>query len=267
MWPRAWNPCTSRSSAAPPAGRAPTRPDPDRYAQRYAHCDVLVVGADPRVSPPRWPPRRRRRARHAVRRAVRIRRQPAGRCRRPHRRRDRRCLGAAHRSRHCGQSARHPAPAHHRLRLLPAQSHRPERAPHRSSGSPAAHLPRERLWQVRARRWCSPPAPSSGRWCFRATIARHHAGGRRADLSESLRRRVGRHARGHRDRGDAAYQTALDLQAAGVWSPPSPMCAPQCTGALPEAARRAGIDVLRDPRCSAPRAICASSAIALGEVR
>jgi sarcosine oxidase subunit alpha len=28
-------------------GRAPTLPDPDRYAQRYAHCDVLVVGSGP----------------------------------------------------------------------------------------------------------------------------------------------------------------------------------------------------------------------------
>ncbi len=37
---------------------------------------------------------------------------------------------------------------------------------------PPAHQPRERLWQVRARLWCSPPAPSNGRWCFRATIGR-----------------------------------------------------------------------------------------------
>ena len=28
-------------------GRAPVHADPDRYAQRYAHCDVLVVGAGP----------------------------------------------------------------------------------------------------------------------------------------------------------------------------------------------------------------------------
>ena len=28
-------------------GRAPTERDPDRYEQRYAHCDVLVVGAGP----------------------------------------------------------------------------------------------------------------------------------------------------------------------------------------------------------------------------
>ena len=28
-------------------GRAPTAPDPDRYQHRYAHCDVLVIGAGP----------------------------------------------------------------------------------------------------------------------------------------------------------------------------------------------------------------------------
>ena len=28
-------------------GRAPAAPDPDRYAQRYAHADVLVVGSGP----------------------------------------------------------------------------------------------------------------------------------------------------------------------------------------------------------------------------
>src|SRR5262249_21918728 len=28
-------------------GRAPKMPDPDRYMHRYAHCDVLVVGAGP----------------------------------------------------------------------------------------------------------------------------------------------------------------------------------------------------------------------------
>ncbi|HXA26664.1 MAG TPA: sarcosine oxidase subunit alpha family protein [Acetobacteraceae bacterium] len=33
--------------AASGLGRAPTAPDPDRYAQRFAHCDVLVIGAGP----------------------------------------------------------------------------------------------------------------------------------------------------------------------------------------------------------------------------
>jgi sarcosine oxidase, subunit alpha len=49
MWPRgAWKavyePLIRRAAGL---GRAPTLPDPDRYAQRFAHCDVLVVGAGP----------------------------------------------------------------------------------------------------------------------------------------------------------------------------------------------------------------------------
>ena len=49
MWPRkAWKalyePMIRRAAGL---GRAPTHADPDRYAHRYAHCDVLVVGAGP----------------------------------------------------------------------------------------------------------------------------------------------------------------------------------------------------------------------------
>ena len=49
MWPRgAWKsvyePMIRRAAGL---GKAPTLPDPDRYAQRYAHCDVLIVGAGP----------------------------------------------------------------------------------------------------------------------------------------------------------------------------------------------------------------------------
>jgi sarcosine oxidase subunit alpha len=49
MWPRkAWKalyePVIRRAAGL---GHAPTHADPDRYAQRYAHCDVLVVGAGP----------------------------------------------------------------------------------------------------------------------------------------------------------------------------------------------------------------------------
>ncbi len=49
MWPKgAWHrwyePVIRRAAGL---GVAPTRPDPDRYAQRYAHCDVLVVGGGP----------------------------------------------------------------------------------------------------------------------------------------------------------------------------------------------------------------------------
>jgi sarcosine oxidase, subunit alpha len=49
MWPRgAWKswyePAIRRAAGL---GRAPTLPDPDRYAQRYAHCELLVIGAGP----------------------------------------------------------------------------------------------------------------------------------------------------------------------------------------------------------------------------
>ena len=48
-WPRvAWasvyEPLIRRAAGL---GRAPSQPDPDRYTQRFAHCDVLVVGAGP----------------------------------------------------------------------------------------------------------------------------------------------------------------------------------------------------------------------------
>ncbi|HWW31635.1 MAG TPA: 2Fe-2S iron-sulfur cluster-binding protein, partial [Steroidobacteraceae bacterium] len=49
MWPRkAWKaiyePVIRRAAGL---GRAPTLPDPDRYAHRYAHCEVLIVGSGP----------------------------------------------------------------------------------------------------------------------------------------------------------------------------------------------------------------------------
>jgi sarcosine oxidase, subunit alpha len=49
MWPRAgwaslYEPLIRRAAGL---GCAPALPDPDRYAQCYAHCDVLVVGAGP----------------------------------------------------------------------------------------------------------------------------------------------------------------------------------------------------------------------------
>ena len=49
MWPKGfWDKVYEpRIRAAAGLGRAPNRPDPDRYANRHAHCDVLVVGAGP----------------------------------------------------------------------------------------------------------------------------------------------------------------------------------------------------------------------------
>ncbi len=49
MWPRgAWRSFYEpRIRAAAGLGRAPAQADPDHYGHRYAHCDVLVVGAGP----------------------------------------------------------------------------------------------------------------------------------------------------------------------------------------------------------------------------
>ncbi len=49
MWPRgAWRRLYEPfTRAAAGLGEAPTLPDPDRYASRYGHCDVLVIGAGP----------------------------------------------------------------------------------------------------------------------------------------------------------------------------------------------------------------------------
>src|SRR5918911_877755 len=44
FWNRVWDPLIRRAAGL---GRAPREPDPDRYAPRHAHCDVLVVGAGP----------------------------------------------------------------------------------------------------------------------------------------------------------------------------------------------------------------------------
>ncbi|MFI5411840.1 sarcosine oxidase subunit alpha family protein [Kaistia sp. UC242_56] len=49
MWPRRfWDSVYEpKIRAAAGLGRAPTEPDADRYANRHAHCDVLVVGGGP----------------------------------------------------------------------------------------------------------------------------------------------------------------------------------------------------------------------------
>ena len=49
MWPRAWWKSVYEKLIRHAAGmgRAPALPDPDRYAGRFAHCDVMVAGGGP----------------------------------------------------------------------------------------------------------------------------------------------------------------------------------------------------------------------------
>jgi sarcosine oxidase subunit alpha len=44
FWARVYEPLIRATAGL---GKAPRHPDPDRYLHRYAHCDVLVVGAGP----------------------------------------------------------------------------------------------------------------------------------------------------------------------------------------------------------------------------
>ncbi|MCB8838370.1 sarcosine oxidase subunit alpha family protein [Aurantimonas sp. VKM B-3413] len=44
FWDKVYEPVIRRAAGL---GEAPAMPDPDRYANRHAHCDVLVVGAGP----------------------------------------------------------------------------------------------------------------------------------------------------------------------------------------------------------------------------
>ena len=165
-------------------GRAPTRPDPDRYAQRYAHCDVLVVGAGPAGLAAALA------AADSGARVIlcdeqrRVRRQPA----------------AATTPRASTAEPAHDWVQHARSRSLaatPAGHACCTRTtafgyfPHNLIGlnerltdhlaAPPRSQPRERLWQVRARavvladRRHRAAAGVSGQ-----RSARHHAGGRRA---------------------------------------------------------------------------------------
>ena len=133
-------------------GTAPTEPDPDRYANRFAHCDVLVVGAGPR---PRRGARggRGRRARHP--RAT-SRPSSAARCSpRPRRR-----STAGRRGTGSPTSSMALARSDERARCCRAPR-RSATTARTSSGSPSGSptisptptrsLPRERLWQVRAK--------------------------------------------------------------------------------------------------------------------
>ncbi len=43
-WHKIYEPLIRRAAGL---GKAPTLPDPDRYVNRFAHCDVLVIGAGP----------------------------------------------------------------------------------------------------------------------------------------------------------------------------------------------------------------------------
>ena len=269
MWPRkAWKslyePMIRRAAGL---GVAPTRPDPDRYAQRYAHCDVLVVGAGPAgiaaalaaaaggarvilcdetaqfggsllsdtharidgLNGPEW-------ARQSIATLAKTQR-----------------VTLLERTTAFGYFPHNFVGLNQRLSdHLPAPSHGQWR---------------ERLWQVRAREVVLATGAIERPLVFPGN---DRPGILLAGAAQTYLNRYGVRV-GTRAVivacGDDAYQAALDLHAAGVAIAAIADLRPQVTGALPDAARRAGIDVLPASTVLGTEGDLRVQAVTLGQVR
>jgi sarcosine oxidase subunit alpha len=269
MWPRrAWKalyePVIRRAAGL---GRAPTLADPDRYAQRYAHCDVLVVGAGPAGIAATLAA-----ADSGARVILCDETSEFG--------------GSLLAESHAlidGQSA--AAWLQQALGLLANNSRVTLLArttafgyfPHNLIGlnqrlndhlaSPPRSQPRERLWQVRAKSVVLATGAIERPLVFPGN---DRPGILLAGAAHTYLNRYGVRV-GTRivivTSGDEAYQTALDLHAAGVAIAAIADLRPEVPGALPDAARRAGIDILSSSTVLGTEGDLRVSAITLGQVR
>jgi sarcosine oxidase subunit alpha len=246
MWPqKAWKalyePIIRRAAGL---GEAPTRPDPDRYAQRYAHCDVLVVGAGPSGIAAALA------AADSGARVMLCDEQAAF---------GGSLLGdvAARIDGDTGhawvQRSIVALQSNPRVTLL-ARTTAFGYFPHNFIGlnqrltdhlaQPAPSQPRERLWQVRARAVVLATGAIERPLVFPGN---DRPGILLAGAGQTYLNRYGVQV-GNRvvvvTAADAAYQAALDLHSAGVAVAAVADVRQTPTGALPEAARRAGINVI-----------------------
>jgi sarcosine oxidase, subunit alpha len=268
MWPRsAWKalyePAIRRAAGL---GVAPTRADPDRYAQRYAHCDVLVVGAGPSGIAA---------ALCAADAGARVMLCDEGSELGGSLLGDRvaRIDGASaldwlERAR--AELARQP-----RVTLLPRTTAFGY-FPHNLVGlaerltdhlaAPPPHSPRERMWQVRARRVVLATGAIERPLVFPGN---DRPGILLAGAAQTYLNRYGVKV-GERvvivTADDAAYQTALDLKSAGSEVLAVVDLRTQVTGELPGSARTAGIAVLPHTTVLATHGDLRVRSISLAEV-
>ena len=175
MWPKSfWNKVYEpfiRGAAG--LGVSPTAPDPDCYASRFAHCDVLVVGGGPAGLAA---------ALAAGRSGAKVilvdeQSELGGSLLSETDADDRWPIGLGLAEGRRGRTGRagqcHPAAPHDGHRLLSPEFRRPVPAPDRPSARRAAgHPARAHVESPRQRRSSSPRARSNVRWCSTATTVR-----------------------------------------------------------------------------------------------
>ena len=268
MWPRkAWKalyePIIRRAAGL---GRAPTQADPDRYAQRYAHCDVLIVGAGPAGIAA---------ALAAADSGARVilcdETAEFG--------------GSLLAETHALIDGQHAAEwlqqgiaslANNSRVTLLSRTTAFGYFPHNLVGlnqrlndhlaSPPKSQPRERLWQVRAKSVVLATGAIERPLVFPGN---DRPGILLAGAAHTYLHRYGVRV-GTRavivTSGDDAYRAALDLHAAGVVIAAIADLRADVSGALPDAARRAGIDILSNSTVLGTEGDLRVSAIALGRV-